>query len=90
MLAIKTTTSPTLVNGAFAVTFGEFEKVAEAAVIFDGPNVSDRVFEATRAISGNVVTITVKKMQVSATNTWGDAATGDVTGKTFTVIADGE
>lgn len=89
MLAIKTETSPTLVSGAFSVTFGQFEKVAEAAVIFDGPNTDDYVYEATRAIATNVVTITVKKMQVSATNTWGDALTADVDGKTFTVIADG-
>ncbi len=89
MLKIKTTTSPTLVAGAFSVTFGDLEKVAEAAVSFDGPNVADYVFEATRAIATNVVTITVKKMQVSAVNTWGNAVTGDVAGKTFTVVADG-
>lgn len=89
MLAIKTETGPTLVSGAFAVTFGQFEKVAEAAVIFDGPNDDDYVYEATRAIATNVVTITVKKMQLSTTNTWGDALTADVALKTFTVIADG-
>lgn len=89
MLAIKTETGPTLVAGAFSVTFGQFEKVAEAAVIFDGPNDDDYVYEVTRAIATNVVTITVQKMQVSATNTWGDAVTADVAAKTFTVIADG-
>ena len=89
MLAIKTETGPTLESGAFAVTFGQFEKVAEAAVIFDGPNDDDEVYEVTRAIATNVVTITVQKMQVSATNTWGDAVTADVAAKTFTVIADG-
>lgn len=89
MLAIKTTTGPTLVAGAFDVTFGQFEKVAEAAVTVDGPNTDDYVYEATRAIATNVVTVTVKKMQVSVTNTWGDALTADVAAKTFTVIADG-
>lgn len=89
MLAIKTTTGPTLDTGAFDVTFGQFEKVAEAAVIFDGPNDDDYVYEVTRSIATNVVTITVQKMQVSATNTWGDAVTADVAAKTFTVIADG-
>jgi hypothetical protein len=89
MLAIKSTTSPTLTAGAFSITFGQFEKVNEAAVSFDGPNVNDYVFEATRSISGNIVTITVKKMQVSATNTWGAAATADVASKVFTVVADG-
>ena len=92
MLAIKSESGPTLESGAFAVTFGQFEKVNEAAVIFDGPNVDDYVFEATRSIAAatNVVTITVKKMQVSAVNTWGNALTADVAAKTFTVIADGE
>ncbi|MBA7682051.1 hypothetical protein ES703_90397 [subsurface metagenome] len=89
MLAIKTETGPTLVSGAFSVTFGQFEKVAEAAVIFDGPNDDDEVYEVTRTIATNVVTITVQKMTVSATNTWGDAVTSDVAAKTFTVIADG-
>ena len=90
MLAIKTETGPTLVSGAFSVTFGQFEKVTEAAVIFDGPNDDDYVYEVTRALATNVVTITVKKMQVSAVNTWGNALTADVAAKTFTVIADGE
>ena len=89
MLAIKTETGPTLVSGAFDVTFGQFEKVAEAAVIFDGPNDDDYVYEATRAIATNVVTITVQKMQVSTGNTWGVAVDADVAAKTFTVIADG-
>ncbi|GAI69455.1 unnamed protein product [marine sediment metagenome] len=89
MLAIKSETGPALVSGAFDVTFGQFEKVAEAAVIFDGPNDADEVYEATRSIATNVVTITVKKMTVSETNTWGAAITTDVALKTFTVIADG-
>lgn len=92
MLAIKTTTSPTLVAGAFDMTFGQFEKVVEAAVSFDNPATSDYVFGASRAISGNVVTITVKKIDVTQASpiAWANAVTADVAGMTFTVVAKGE
>jgi hypothetical protein len=89
MLAIQTV-SITLSAGAMTVTFGQFEKVNEAAVYIEGSLTSDYVFEATRSIATNVVTVTIKKMQVSATNTWGNAITTDFTGKTMTVIADGD
>lgn len=87
-VAIKTEEAPTLTSGTFEMTFGDYEKVVQAAVFLEGPQTSDRVFEATYSTAANVVSIWIKKMQVSATNTWGDAVTGDVDAETITVIAD--
>ncbi|MBA7500725.1 hypothetical protein ES704_03485 [subsurface metagenome] len=92
MIAIKAVTGPTLVAGAFDVTFGQFEKVVAAAVSFDNPATSDYVFGASRAISGNVVTITVKKIDVTQASpiAWANAVTADVAAMVFTVVAKGE
>lgn len=86
-LAIKTATSP-LASAAFTVTFGDYEKVVNASVTFDDPQVGDFVFAATWTYATNVVTITVTKMQISATNTWGAAADANFTGKVVRVVAD--
>lgn len=89
MLAIKSESAPTLDTGAMTMTFGQFEKVAEALVSFDGPNIDDYVFEAVRTLATNVVTITFKKQQASAAvPTWGAAGDNDITG-VVTVIAKG-
>jgi len=87
-LAIISTTSPTLATGAFDTVFGDYEKVMYAHVMFDNPGISDYVFGAVVTISGVTVTVTVKKAQISATNTWGAADTADVSGETFVVVAD--
>ncbi len=76
-----TTSAPTLSSGAVAVTFGKFSQVTDAFVTFDDPQVANRVFAKTVSISGNIVTVTVKKMQLSATNTWGNAGNTDITGE---------
>lgn len=86
-IAIKTATSP-LASAAFTVTFGDFQKVVAASVTFDDPQVSDRVFAAVVTYATNVVTITMTKMQISATNTWGAAADADFTNKVVRVVAD--
>lgn len=87
-LNLISTTAPTLVSGAFDTVFGEYEKVSYAQVMFDNPETSDYVFKAVVTISGHTVTTTVKKVRLSATNTWGVAVTGDFTAKTFVVLAD--
>ncbi|MCL7412616.1 MAG: hypothetical protein M8353_03240 [ANME-2 cluster archaeon] len=89
MIDMKVETGPTLTAGAFNVTFGQFEKVSEAVVVMDGPQVADYAFEVLTSIATNVVTVTVKKMQISAVNTWGNAVTADVAAKKFTVVAKG-
>lgn len=89
MLAIKSESAPTLAAGVMTMTFGQFEKVDEALVSFDGPNLDDYVFEAVRTLATNVVTITFKKQQASAgVPTWGAAGNTDITG-VVTVIANG-
>ncbi len=89
LTAIKTTTSPTLASGAIAITIGEFEKIEDAQVSYDAPLVSDYVFDCVVTISGNIVTATFKKMQCSATNTWGNAVTSDLNLKKVVVLAQG-
>lgn len=87
-LSLIATTSPTLSTGAFDTVFGEYEKVVYAQVMFDNPEISDYVLGTTVSISGVTVTVTVKKVQLSAANTWGAADTADVSGETFVVVAD--
>ncbi len=78
LVEIKTSTSPTLSSGVLAVTFNKFEKVTDALVTFDDPKTANRVLSQSCTISGNVVTITFSKMQLSATRTWGTAANSDI------------
>lgn len=87
-LVMKAETSPTLTAGAFNVTFGNYQKVVNAHVMFDDPGITDYVFMAVVTKTTNVVTVTVKKAQISVTNTYGAAITTDVSGKTFVVVAD--
>ncbi|GAI70222.1 unnamed protein product [marine sediment metagenome] len=65
MLRIKTETGPKLTAGAFDVAFDEFETVKEAAVSFDNPAAEGKVFATDVAISGNIATVTVKKLDVT-------------------------
>ena len=94
MLVMETTNGPTLTAGAVDITFSDFEAVADPAdaispmVYLEGPLVSDRVFCLIWSVATNVVTVTVYKMQLSATNTWGVAVTSDLANKDLTVLAD--
>lgn len=84
-----TTTTPTLDgSGNFTVTFGEFEKVVQAAVFLEQPFTSDFIFAVAAAKATNVVTVTVMKIDVTAAsaNAWVVAETDDVVD--VTVIAD--
>ena len=49
-------------------------------------NTDDYVRSHNFTVSGNVLTITVKEMQASATNTWGDAVTDDVSASVYDVL----
>ncbi len=46
----------------------------------------DYVFATKYTTSGNVLSITVKKMQVSVTNTWGAAETEDVSKSVYSLF----
>lgn len=50
---------------------------------------SDYVLNNSFAASGNTITITVKKMQISATNTWGAAETTDIAGSVYDFLVFG-
>ncbi len=65
MLRIKTETGPKLTAGVFDVAFEDFETVKEAVASFDNPAAEGKVFATDVAISGNVVTVTVKKLDVT-------------------------
>jgi len=91
MLDIKTTNSPTLAAGAIDITFGEMEKVENAYVYFENPAISDYVFDAETSVSGNTVTVTVSKLDVTAAAAaaWGNAASADLNGFDLVVVAKG-
>lgn len=90
MLVIKSVSAPVLAAGVMpAMTFGQFEKVSQVLVSFDGPQIADWVFEAVRTLATNVVTVTFRKQQTSAGGpTWGNAGNNDITGR-VTVLANG-
>lgn len=86
MIAIESIATPTLVAGDYDMTFGQFEKVTEAAVSLSGPNENGVVYEASRTLATNVVTIHFEKLTIGV-NTWGNASTGDI--DLVTVVAEG-
>jgi len=92
MLKIKTETGPKLTAGAFDVAFDEFETVKEAVASFDNPAADGKIFGTDVAISGTLVTVTVKKLDVTGIPPvpWANAKTTDVADMKFTVIADCE
>lgn len=50
---------------------------------------SDYVLNNSFAASGNTITITVKKQKISDTNTWGAAATADVSDSVYDILVFG-
>ena len=52
-------------------------------------NMSDYVLSNSFTVAGNVLTITVKKMRASETNTWGDAETDGVSASVYDVLVVG-
>jgi hypothetical protein len=89
MLIQQTTSDPTLVAGAFTMSFGQVQKVNSAIVSFDNPFTSSYLFAASTSISGNIVTITVMKQNLGGVGPWVVAVTHDVTGK-FNVLVQGD
>lgn len=89
MLAIKTVSAPVLSSGAYALTFGQYEKVLQAHVSFDDPFTASYLYASSRTLATNVVTITIKKQNLGVPGAWGNAGDSDITG-TLTVVAEGE
>jgi len=92
MLDIKTTNGPTLAAGAVDFTFGEMEKVIDAVVFFESPDISDYAFGTSTVKSGNTVTVTVKKIDVTQASVvaWANAVTTDLANLDVAVMAKGE
>jgi len=96
MLKMKKVSGPTsYATGGFTVTFGEFESIEDAIAVCDQSQVleaSNTAYGLRVSISGNRVTIVVSTIDVTAAApvAWAELAAGtDLSGRTFTVIADG-
>ena len=89
MIKIKTKASPTLSSGTIAFNVGEVEKVNSVEVYFDDPFVSSYAYAASATISGNVVTVTIKKQNLGSPGGWSNAGNSDITGS-ITIVADCE
>lgn len=89
MLAIKTVSAPILDSGEYELTFGQYEKLLQAHVSFDDPLTNNYIYGAQRTLATNVVTITIKKVQLAVDDSWVNAGDSDITG-TLTVVVEGE
>ncbi|MBA7610065.1 hypothetical protein ES703_17270 [subsurface metagenome] len=95
MLEMKSETAPTLATGAFNLDFGEFEKVDAAIAFTDLAATGANSFQCKAEVGqtpGNRVKVTVYKVVLTeddGTRVYAAAVTGDLTGKTVTVIANG-
>ena len=86
-----TTNSPELTSGHFDVTFGEYEKVVHAGVYLQQSLLDDYVLATATSISGNVVTVTIKKIDVTddaSPAPWQNAVDANVNGEDVVVVAD--
>jgi len=93
VLAMEVEESPTLSSGAFTVTFGDYEKVKNAVAMIQEPagtTSNDDLFCFKTSISGNTVTVTVLKIDITGSSNWANATTSDLDDKTVVVIADCE
>lgn len=60
------------------------------SVTFTDPFTSATAFAASWTVSGNEVTVTIDKQDLSSPGAWANAVTSDVAGVAVTIIADGE
>ncbi len=98
-LTISTTSGgPTLVNGAFTVSFPQFEKVYNAIAVAQGVavaggaanNVSGLIFSISTLCSGASVAVHFSQQAVDGAGGVTDATTAEVSGCKVTVLADGQ
>lgn len=96
MIAIKQTAGPNpYAGGGFTVTFGQFEKVNRAIVKCDQPAVlavNNTAYATHVSIATNVVTIKVFTASTTGggPNAYAELGAGNMAGRTWTVVADGE
>lgn len=89
LLAAGTEVAPTLVSGEFTIETG-LTNVEHFEVGFQvTEDTADFVQSLSSVVSGGTITVTVSKQQLSATNTWGDSVTADVSATTFAWMAIG-
>ena len=89
LLATGTVSGPTLVSGDFTIATG-LANVRHFQVSMQAPeDTADFVMSISAVESGGTITVTVSIMQISATNTWGNGATADVSAATFEWMAIG-
>lgn len=100
---IKTKSSagpnPYVAGTGLTITFGEFEKVDKVIVVCDREQVletADYIYSIHSTIGATPATANQVKIQVyeattvgAGPNAWGECAAGNMSGRTFTVIADG-
>ncbi len=101
MIKVKSTLGPNpYVSGTgIVLTFAEFEQVNRAIAVMDNGDalaVADTAYALRTSIvsttTGQVVRILIFSLSTVAGpgNAWTQLAAGDFSGRTFTVIADGE
>lgn len=91
MIAIKTVSAPVLAAGAIDVQFGQYDKVLKAVIGFDDPFDAGTIYGHERSISGNTVTVTIKKAvnTIGPFGNWELAEDSDIAGGTLTIVAEG-
>jgi hypothetical protein len=83
LLATGTVAGPTLTSGDFTIDTG-LTNVRDFEVSEQVREDTDDFVQSHSAVeSAGIITVTVSKQQISATNTWGDAVTADVSASTF-------
>lgn len=95
MLSMKSVAGPSSYTQGTGITvdFSEFEGLYNAIAVPDQtPEADDTAYDFRVSISGTTVTILVYTIDVTGTSpvSWAElAAATDLSGRTFTVIADG-
>ena len=80
-------------TGGFTITVNGLSKINTAIVTFKGARPNDLVYQIDVSWSGNVITVKVMSLNVTAASpvAWGEVAAGtDLSGLTFDIIAIGE
>lgn len=96
MVKIKSTLGPNpYVPGGFTVVFGEDEKVNAAVVKCDNDDIlgaADTQYGIRVSIATNTVTIILVSASTvgPGPNAWSELGGGNISGRTFTVVADCE
>ena len=97
MIKVKSTLGPSpYVSGTGVVlTFAEFESVVRAIAVIDRGDalaVADTAYALRTSISGTTVNILIFSLATVGApgQAWTQLAAGDFSGRTFTVIAEGE